>query len=123
MRDVRGRADADRSGSTSSPQPWAGGRHGGAAGWRRIRNSAQRRSTAIPGHPFRVGVNLAPSQFSADELPKAVQSILQETGLRPDLLELEAIENILLDDDELALSIFQRIQALGVHIASDIRTG
>jgi hypothetical protein len=50
-------------------------------------------------------------------------SILQETGLRPDLLELEAIENILLDDDELALSIFQRIQALGVHIASDIRTG
>ena len=32
----------------------------------------------------------------ADELPKTVQSILQETGLRPDLLELEVTENILL---------------------------
>jgi predicted signal transduction protein with EAL and GGDEF domain len=71
------------------------------------------------GHPIRIGVNLAPSQFLADELPKAVQSILQETGLRPDLLELEVTENILLDDDALALSIFQRIQALGVHIAFD----
>jgi EAL domain-containing protein (putative c-di-GMP-specific phosphodiesterase class I) len=67
----------------------------------------------------RVGVNLAPSQFLADELPKTVQSILQETELRPDLLELEVTENILLDDDELALSIFQRIRALGVHVAFD----
>jgi diguanylate cyclase (GGDEF)-like protein/PAS domain S-box-containing protein len=71
------------------------------------------------GHSLRIGVNLAPSQFLADELPKTVQSMLQETGLRPDLLELEVTENILLDDDELALSIFQRIQALGVHIAFD----
>jgi diguanylate cyclase (GGDEF)-like protein len=71
------------------------------------------------GHSVRVGVNLAPSQFLADELPKTVQSILQETELRPDLLELEVTENILLDDDELALSIFQRIRALGVHVAFD----
>jgi diguanylate cyclase (GGDEF)-like protein len=71
------------------------------------------------GHAVRVGVNLAPSQFLADELPKTVASVLQETGLQPDLLELEVTENIMLDDDALALSIFERIQALGVHIAFD----
>lgn len=80
---------------------------------------AQAHRWDMRGHPLRVGVNLAPSQFLTDDLPAVVQQVLDETGLRPDLLELEVTENILLDDDVAALDVFRRIQTLGVHIAFD----
>ena len=45
--------------------------------------------------------------------------MLKETGFSPLLLELEVTEDILLEDDEMALETFRRVQALGVHIAFD----
>src|SRR4029079_18600058 len=42
-----------------------------------------------------------------------------DTGFASSLLELEVTENILLEDDEVALETFKRIQALGVDIAFD----
>jgi EAL domain-containing protein (putative c-di-GMP-specific phosphodiesterase class I) len=48
-----------------------------------------------------------------------VETVLKDTGFSPSLLELEVTENILLEDNETALETFQRIQALGAHIAFD----
>ena len=42
-----------------------------------------------------------------------------DTGFSPQLLELEVTENILLEDDAMALDTFRRVQELGVHIAFD----
>ncbi len=46
-------------------------------------------------------------------------TVLNDTGYSPHLLELEVTENILLEDDEMALDTFRRVQELGVHIAFD----
>jgi EAL domain-containing protein (putative c-di-GMP-specific phosphodiesterase class I) len=71
------------------------------------------------GHDIRISVNLSPSQFKSGDLAATVESVLRDTGFSPTLLELEVTENILLEDDERALEIFRRIQALGVGIAFD----
>jgi EAL domain-containing protein (putative c-di-GMP-specific phosphodiesterase class I) len=45
--------------------------------------------------------------------------VLADTGLSPSLLEVEVTEDIILHDEERVLDIFQRIQALGVHLVFD----
>jgi EAL domain-containing protein (putative c-di-GMP-specific phosphodiesterase class I) len=71
------------------------------------------------GHGVRLGVNLAPVQLQADGLVGLVESVLDDTGFAPELLELEVTEDVLLEDHERARDIFRRIQALGVRIAFD----
>jgi EAL domain-containing protein (putative c-di-GMP-specific phosphodiesterase class I) len=71
------------------------------------------------GFDIRLGVNLSPSQFQSGDLAATVEAVLRDTGFSPSLLELEVTEGILLEDDERALAIFDRIQDLGVGIAFD----
>jgi len=71
------------------------------------------------GFDIRLGVNLSLSQFQSGDLAATVDAVLQDTGFSPSLLELEVTEGILLEDDERALAIFDRIQDLGVGIAFD----
>jgi diguanylate cyclase (GGDEF)-like protein/PAS domain S-box-containing protein len=71
------------------------------------------------GHDIRLGVNLSPTQMQSGDLAATVATMLSETGFSPHLLELEVTENILLEDDQVALETFHRIQSLGVHIAFD----
>jgi EAL domain-containing protein (putative c-di-GMP-specific phosphodiesterase class I) len=71
------------------------------------------------GHEVRLGVNLSPAQLQSGDLAAAVGAVLRDTGYSPHLLELEVTENILLEDDAMALDTFRRVQELGVHIAFD----
>jgi EAL domain-containing protein (putative c-di-GMP-specific phosphodiesterase class I) len=48
-----------------------------------------------------------------------VHSILLETGLSPDRLQLEITEGVLIDDFSRAISILRRLKSLGVKIAMD----
>jgi diguanylate cyclase (GGDEF)-like protein/PAS domain S-box-containing protein len=69
--------------------------------------------------PLRVAVNISPVQFHHGDLPKLVHSILLETGLKPERLELEITEGVLIDDFSRAVSILRKLKLLGVHIALD----
>ncbi len=71
------------------------------------------------GHALRIGVNLSPSQIHSGNLAASAALVLKKTGLSPSLLELEVTENILIEDDERARDIFQRIRNLGIGIALD----
>jgi diguanylate cyclase (GGDEF)-like protein/PAS domain S-box-containing protein len=72
------------------------------------------------GYAIRIGVNLTPAQVETGDLPFTVATILAETGLSPQLLELEVTEHILLpEDDERTCEIFRRLRELGVRIAFD----
>ncbi|MDB5579412.1 MAG: hypothetical protein JWR80_4588, partial [Bradyrhizobium sp.] len=62
---------------------------------------------------------LSPSQFTSGDLPIDVATVLAATGLPPSLLELEVTEDILLDDKAEVLSIFRRLQDLGVRVVFD----
>src|SRR5262249_4281581 len=69
--------------------------------------------------PLNVAVNLAPVQFKHGDLPGLVHSVLLESGLAPDRLELEITEGVLIDDLMRALAILRRLKLLGVCIAMD----
>ena len=67
---------------------------------------------------LRVGVNLSPLQVKSD-LPALVSSILLETGLPPERLELEITEGLLIKEPERAIAVLGQLKALGVTIALD----
>jgi len=66
-----------------------------------------------------VAVNLSPVQFQHGDLPGLVHSILLETGIAANRLELEITEGVLMADAPRALSVLRRLKALGVRIAMD----
>ncbi|AYM84024.1 hypothetical protein At12D1_41420 [Agrobacterium tumefaciens] len=72
----------------------------------------------LPRH-LQIAVNLSPVQFRHGDLPSLVHTVLLESGLSPDRLELEITEGVLIDDFERAMSILRRLKALGVRIAMD----
>jgi diguanylate cyclase (GGDEF)-like protein len=73
---------------------------------------------AWPSH-IRVAVNLSPVQFRSPSLFSQVQSILQDTGLHPNRLELEVTESLLLDASPFVESMFTALRQLGVRLVLD----
>jgi EAL domain-containing protein (putative c-di-GMP-specific phosphodiesterase class I) len=70
-------------------------------------------------NPLTVAVNLSPIQFHHKDLVGLIHTILLETGLPPNRLELEITEGVMLDNHSRALAILRRIKDLGVRIAMD----
>jgi EAL domain-containing protein (putative c-di-GMP-specific phosphodiesterase class I) len=68
---------------------------------------------------LRVSVNLSPRQFREKELPRKVESILEETGLHPGSLELELTESVLMDDQKYSVGLLDELKGLGTLIALD----
>ncbi len=77
------------------------------------------REAATWSQPLRIAVNISPVQFHHGDLPRLVHSVLLETGLSPNRLELEITEGVLIDDFSRAVSVLRKLKALGVHIAMD----
>ena len=69
--------------------------------------------------PMQIAVNLSPAQFMHGDLVGLVHSILLETGLAPDRLELEITEGVLIEDFDRGLALLRRLKALGVRISMD----
>ncbi|HEV2817540.1 MAG TPA: EAL domain-containing protein [Allosphingosinicella sp.] len=68
---------------------------------------------------LKLSVNLSPLQFMQDDLVGAIEQVLAETGLDPARLELEVTEGLLIKDAPGALSILERLKALGLQISMD----
>jgi len=67
----------------------------------------------------RIGVNVSSLQLVEKDFVALVTRTLQETGLAPDLLELEITESNVVRDEERAMRIFAEIRQLGVSLAID----
>jgi diguanylate cyclase (GGDEF)-like protein len=83
-----------------------------------ILREACREAASWP-RPLRIAVNLSPVQFRHGDLPSLVFSVLLETGLAPDRLEVEITEGVLIDDFARAVAILRQLKTLGVRIAMD----
>lgn len=83
-----------------------------------VLREACREAAAWP-RKLSVAVNLSPVQFKHGDLDRLVKSVLIETGLEPERLELEITESVLIDDLERAISTLGHLKALGVRIAMD----
>ncbi|MCD6527962.1 MAG: EAL domain-containing protein [Desulfuromonas sp.] len=73
-----------------------------------------------PGQPpITVAVNVSARQLFASDLLLDVEESLRTSGLPASCLELEITESMLMADVEKAISIMDRLSAMGVEIAMD----
>lgn len=70
-------------------------------------------------HPLRVAVNLSARQFDDFGLATMVQSVLEDTGLPAEALELEITEGLMMENIEVAMKTLRQLRALGISLAID----
>ena len=66
-----------------------------------------------------VAVNVSPVQFRHADLAEQVERALRDSGLPPQLLELELTESVLAENLEQVSATLERLRRLGVHLAMD----
>ncbi|HEX8692359.1 MAG TPA: EAL domain-containing protein [Longimicrobium sp.] len=81
---------------------------------------AQARRWSAEGHAhLSVLVNLSARQFLKTDMVEEVRSVLAETGLRPERLELEITESLAMRDAAATAAALRELKALGVRISID----
>jgi diguanylate cyclase (GGDEF)-like protein/PAS domain S-box-containing protein len=81
---------------------------------------AQNQAWQAMGLPaIRVAVNLSAQQFQQTTLVEKVASILEETGLSPQHLELEITETAVMQDVEFTRFTLKMLMEMGVHLSVD----
>lgn len=68
---------------------------------------------------FRIAVNLSPLQLLSDDFIAGLDEILAETAARPEWIELEVTEGLVMHDIKKATERLQQIRARGIHVAMD----
>jgi len=71
------------------------------------------------GYPLRIGVNLSALQFTDNNLITTIEETLNETGLKPEFLDLEVTESIAMHNFESAQATLQQIKKMGVKTSID----
>ena len=66
-----------------------------------------------------VAVNLSPRQLHQSDFVAMVQSILQETAMPPEMLELEITETLFMESVESNLQKIRELRGIGVRLALD----
>ncbi|MGA9852591.1 MAG: EAL domain-containing protein [Gammaproteobacteria bacterium] len=74
---------------------------------------------ATDGRHFHMAVNLSVRQFSSENLVDFVREALQESGLRPDILQLEITESMVMRDIDANVNLLKQLRELGVRIGLD----
>ena len=69
--------------------------------------------------PVCMAVNLSPRQFSDENLLSDIASVLRETGMAPELLELEITESMVMGNIERAAKQLTAIKQMDVRLAID----
>jgi EAL domain-containing protein (putative c-di-GMP-specific phosphodiesterase class I) len=66
-----------------------------------------------------MAVNLSPRQFNDEHLLRDIASVLAETGMNPELLELEITEGMVMQDSQRTARVLAEIKKLGIKLAID----
>lgn len=66
-----------------------------------------------------VSVNVSVLQFRQEDFVAGVRTVLEETGLPPELLELEVTESLLMVSAEKSLRKVKELHAMGIRVAID----
>lgn len=69
--------------------------------------------------PVRVSVNVSSLQFAQASFLDHVQGALDDSGLDPNLLEIEVTESVLVKERDVALKTFRKLARMGVQVALD----
>jgi EAL domain-containing protein (putative c-di-GMP-specific phosphodiesterase class I) len=66
-----------------------------------------------------MAVNVSAIQFLHKGFSSLVTTILAETGLEPEVLELELTESVLINEEDIVLSVLKSLKQIGVKLAID----
>ena len=81
---------------------------------------AQARRCQLEGMPPLVmAVNVSAVQLRRDTFIQSLQTVLNETGLEPQLLELEVTESLLLSNADVMASLLEKLGKIGSKLAID----
>lgn len=69
--------------------------------------------------PLRLAVNFSAQQFRQPDLVRRIETVLQETGFDPRLLEMELTESVFMENMEAAIELLVDLKARGIQIAID----
>jgi diguanylate cyclase (GGDEF)-like protein len=67
----------------------------------------------------RMAVNVSACQLTRPDFASSVAAILRESGLQPELLEIEVTESAMLQDAEVAVRELMELRRLGVRVSLD----
>jgi diguanylate cyclase (GGDEF)-like protein/PAS domain S-box-containing protein len=81
------------------------------------RQARRWQSMGVP--PLIMAVNVSTRQFRQRDLAERVQIILEETGLAPDLLELEITESVMMEEGGRTRDVLQVLKSMGIKVAMD----
>jgi EAL domain-containing protein (putative c-di-GMP-specific phosphodiesterase class I) len=70
-------------------------------------------------YPVQVAVNVSTIQFRRKGFVEEVVSVLERTGLRPELLQLELTESVMMSEAHLATDMISRFRGMGISLAID----
>jgi diguanylate cyclase (GGDEF)-like protein/PAS domain S-box-containing protein len=79
--------------------------------------SLQRRNAAWSD--LTMSVNLSGRQLGQSDLVEHISSALHDADLRPEHLQLEMTESVLIDDASRTISLLESLKTLGVHLSVD----
>jgi diguanylate cyclase (GGDEF)-like protein len=71
------------------------------------------------GKNIRIAVNVSGAQFFQSDLVDYTAEVLKETGVKPELLELEVTESVFMDDISIAVETLKKLHELGIELAID----
>ena len=69
--------------------------------------------------PMRIAVNLSPRQFIDPNLLENIRTALANSGMMPQLLDLEITESMMMQNADGAMRVLTAIKRLGVHLSID----
>lgn len=76
-------------------------------------------NAGLLGADTRISVNLSVKQFDQDNLVAMIEAVLKDTRLRPESLELEITESVMMKAPERSVQRLSRLRDLGIHVAID----
>ncbi len=80
----------------------------------------QTRKWQLAGYePITIGVNISPRQFRNSQIIDNIKSILDESQLNPNWLELELTESMIIQNPERAAEKMRALRDMGISIAVD----
>ena len=69
--------------------------------------------------PLRIAVNLSPRQFQQRDLAKRIRGIIDQPDFKPEHLELEITESMVMQNVDRAIATLEELRRIGVRIAID----
>lgn len=73
----------------------------------------------MTGVAIPIAINVSPKQFRLPNFVESVQDALTQSGLKPELLELEITENIMIEDTPKFIETLQLLKKVGVKLSLD----